>query len=1143
MRFDLRQLIARRGLALNWHQGVAAGLREMHAPVAWVFFATLVLFMSFICADARAAITRVGASGVTIAKTGDGTITALGVPVGTSANDLMLLVLSGSGVSFTSVTPPAGWALVNLTGGVGHSQAIFWKKAVAAETGSYRFDWLSVGAVGGNERTIAYIVGYRGVDTVTPISAQGGQYNASVSNTVTAPAITTIVTNAQLVGFFGLSNNAGGGTLPASMTNPYSQSSGGGAGATTVLSGDQALTSPGATGTRVATFGLSTVGVGHLIALRALRSFRVEAVASGNIGTQVTGTNFNLKITALSPAGTTDTTFTGTVVLSSTGSLSAGSGTTATFVAGVLVSTTVRISNTGTFTITATETGSTNNVGVSNSFVVAPMLRVLVPGETAAPGTITGKSGTPSVQTPGTAFNVTVHSVDEFWNVVTTATDVVALSSSDTAAGLPAAAALVSGSKVFTVTLNTGPSQTITASASAPVRSSISSSIPLTLTIGSFNVFETTTPASAISGRIFTQTAGSAFSLDVVAIASGAQSNSFTQSVKVELLSNNGTAGAGYGADNCPSSASIVSTITSTPITNGRSTVPFVAVANVYRDVRVRVTYSGTTPAVTSCSTDSFAIIPESFTMVAQDVDRSTAFTGAGPSRVLTSVDLSDTVFHNAGKPFTIMVTAFNGAGTPIQTTNYSGAPVATISACSGSACTTSTGNLDLGVWTISGGAATTTTATYSEVGAFSLQVKDTNFASIDALDGTSVTRRTIASPVINVGRFVPDHFTLSSPVLINRSDLPTCDLQTTGSIAATSNSLFVASATAFVVGDTILIRGAGVASLDLSSIITAISGNTITLGTAAGTAVTSAVTYRLAMTYMDEAFGIAYTITAKNGLTVPTTTQFYTGSLAKSVVSLVAENNNDGNNRAARLSTTAPNWSNGMYVAASGTSTKFLRNAMPDGPYDALQIGVALTDVDGSVLNNLNMDAATNTNCISLSNCTAFAIGSTRMRYGRLKLSSAHGSELLNLPIPMEAQYWNGTSFVRNLHDSCTNIAPANIIMNTYQKNLAPSSPCKTSASITGSAFLAGRGDLRLAAPGNGNSGSVNLAVNLAGGSGSSCTATGVSEITSSSAVMPYLQGNWLTSTSTTYDQNPTSRATFGIHKNGPVIYMREMY
>src|SRR5207247_1324838 len=64
-------------------------------------------------------------------------------------------------------------------------------------------------------------------------------------------------------------------------------------------------------------------------------------------------------------------------------------------------------------------------------------LQILVPGETAAPGSATGKTGSPTSQSAATAFNVTVNAVDANWNLVNTATDTVGLTSSDSNAVLP----------------------------------------------------------------------------------------------------------------------------------------------------------------------------------------------------------------------------------------------------------------------------------------------------------------------------------------------------------------------------------------------------------------------------------------------------------------------------------------------------------------------------------------------------------------------------------------------------------------------------------------------------------------------------------------------------------------------------------
>ena len=90
------------------------------------------------------------------------------------------------------------------------------------------------------------------------------------------------------------------------------------------------------------------------------------------------------------------------------------------------------------------------------------LLQVLMPGETAAPGTVSGKTGTPTAQSAGNPVTVTVRMVDQFFNLVSS-TDTVAITSSDVAATLPANAALVAGSKTFNVTFNTAGSRTVTA--------------------------------------------------------------------------------------------------------------------------------------------------------------------------------------------------------------------------------------------------------------------------------------------------------------------------------------------------------------------------------------------------------------------------------------------------------------------------------------------------------------------------------------------------------------------------------------------------------------------------------------------------------------------------------------------------------
>lgn len=90
-------------------------------------------------------------------------------------------------------------------------------------------------------------------------------------------------------------------------------------------------------------------------------------------------------------------------------------------------------------------------------------LQVLVPGESPAPGTSTGKTGTPNRQTAGVPFTVTVRATDSNWNLVATTTDLVSLTSSDVSATLPSPAQLVGGTMTFQVTFNAGGTFTVLA--------------------------------------------------------------------------------------------------------------------------------------------------------------------------------------------------------------------------------------------------------------------------------------------------------------------------------------------------------------------------------------------------------------------------------------------------------------------------------------------------------------------------------------------------------------------------------------------------------------------------------------------------------------------------------------------------------
>ncbi|MFC4230356.1 beta strand repeat-containing protein [Parasediminibacterium paludis] len=115
---------------------------------------------------------------------------------------------------------------------------------------------------------------------------------------------------------------------------------------------------------------------------------------------------------------------------------------------------TIVVSATGYLTTSVTQTN------IAGSFT---KLQILMPGETAAAGTISGKIGNPTIQTRGIPFNVVVNGVDAYWNTVSNVSDNIAITSTDGSAFLPPNSGLVNGTNMFSVALNMVGAVTVTA--------------------------------------------------------------------------------------------------------------------------------------------------------------------------------------------------------------------------------------------------------------------------------------------------------------------------------------------------------------------------------------------------------------------------------------------------------------------------------------------------------------------------------------------------------------------------------------------------------------------------------------------------------------------------------------------------------
>jgi hypothetical protein len=187
----------------------------------------------------------------------------------------------------------------------------------------------------------------------------------------------------------------------------------------------------------------------------------------------------------------------------------------------------------GSQTVTASDVTDPSKLPNTDPVVVSAgpfvKLQLLVPGETAAPATATGKTGTPTAAVSGTSFPVIVNGVDAYWNVAPTANGTsftIQITSSDTNAILPANADLASGTRTFNIALRTAGSWTLTASDVDDTTKTPSTSPPITVNPAPFGKLqillpgETAAPGSTTgkTGTPLAQTAGTPFSVTVKSV-------------------------------------------------------------------------------------------------------------------------------------------------------------------------------------------------------------------------------------------------------------------------------------------------------------------------------------------------------------------------------------------------------------------------------------------------------------------------------------------------------------------------------------------------------------------------------------------------------------------------------------------------
>jgi len=218
----------------------------------------------------------------------------------------------------------------------------------------------------------------------------------------------------------------------------------------------------------------------------------------------------------------------------------------------------------------------------------------------------------------------------------------------------------------------------------------------------------------------------------------------------------------------------------------------------------------------------------------------------------------------------------------------------------------------------------------------------------------------------------------------------------------------------------------------------------------------------------------------------------------------------------------------------SSGTGLAFAKGA-PQAPFPAgVRLSIDVLDADGVAA----AGAAPLGNPVTFgaSSGIDFSTGQ-QIRYGRVRVGTAIGSELIDLPVRVVAEQYSGAGagFVSNLADVCT--TGVSLALSGYTANLAAGETCARDAGAPGASGIgcaaaappplrfaappaAGDFNLRLAAPGAGNNGSVLV----------------------NATVPAWLRFDW--NGAAPGDESPVGQATFGIY-NGESrqIYTREIY
>lgn len=595
-----------------------------------------------------------------------------------------------------------------------------------------------------------------------------------------------------------------------------------------------------------------------------------------------------------------------------------------------------------------------------------------------------------------------------------------------------------------------------------------------------FNCLETViTPYNSGTARLYTKRAGSPFSFDVVALnISGAVESNYVVSgypaknVTVELFDDSTPV-------SCSAYASPIAsqTLSFGSANAGRKTTANFSVANAYAKLICRVTDANGGPTVYGCSSDDFSVRPSAPILT-------TSASAVAPSASATPV-------IKAGAVFTI--------GATTSPSNYTG-----------------TLALDVNKLTAQLPSNGSTPQSGGTVGSLTLSPVVQANAS-PAQSGNAIWDQ-VGYLYASAGAFRDDSFT-------SVDQAGDC-VSSTVADANLADTFDVNNKIGCSIGNTTAVSFGRFKPDHFD--VTVNSNATMAAACSSG-----------GFTYLGQSmtYGTAPSLTIKpvNAATGGSVTQNYTGFFQKltasgiTITTPTADGTQNGKDGLTKTTLSAVMSAGGLanssgtltYTLNAGDQYTYTRNA------NAL-IGAYASNIP------LVVSAVSDGEVSATGSMPTLSPSGVSLRYGRLNLANGYGSELLDLPVPLTAENWNGNSWVKNTDDKCT----TGITLSAAVATGPITNICAWDSGTPGSSGLGcsivgtsankfhlpplvtdgGNFNLNFKAPGTGNTGAMDITATVPG----------------------YLKFNWKGAG----DINPTARATFGIYQgNKHFIYFREAY